>query len=248
MEKKSPFFNKLAMVVWIVLVVFLAIFLFPWRAVNWGTVSFGNERMVTVSGTSQKQVNNQIAGFSVGVTSVQDKKEAAVAEVNKKMEVAVTALKGFGVSSADIKTEGMSLFQTEVPVPGGQKPKPGQWRASNNVSVTLRDVNKASALADLLAKTGATNVYGPSFSTDNTTATEADLTASAMQNAREKATIIAKNSGASLGVVMSVVEGYSSGSIYPMMRAAGMGGGLSAVVEPGSTMVSKTLTVTFGLN
>ena len=247
MEKKSPFFNKLAMTVWIVLASFLGIFLFPWKVINWGTVNFGNDRTVTVTGTSQKQVSNQIASFSVGVTSVQDKKEMAVAEVNKKMDVVVTSLQSVGASSADIRSAGRSLFQMEIPVPGGQKSKPGQWRASNNVSVALRDVSKASALADLLAKTGATNVFGPSFSTDNTTATETDLTASAMQNAREKATIIAKNSGASLGVVMSVVEGYSSGSVYPMMRAAGLGGGPSAVVEPGSSTVSRTLTVTFRL-
>jgi len=57
---------------------------------------------------------------------------------------------------------------------------------------------------------------------------------------------MAVSSGASLGEVMSVVEGYNA-PIYPVYALGGRGGGGGAAVEPGSSTVAKTVTVTFRL-
>jgi len=45
---------------------------------------------------------------------------------------------------------------------------------------------------------------------------------------------------------MSVVEGYNA-PIYPVYALGGRGGGGGAAVEPGSSTVAKTVTVTFRL-
>jgi len=68
----------------------------------------------------------------------------------------------------------------------------------------------------------------------------------AMKNAKEKAEAVAKSSGRKLGKVLSVTEGGTSNA-YPVMYAAkdSMGGGAS--VEPGSSTVSKSVTVVFEL-
>src|SRR3989344_8474314 len=222
------------MSVWWVLILFLGIFVFPWRFIDWGSLMLTNERTITVTGTSEQQTKNQIAMFTAGVTSVKDKKEDAVSEVNAKMEEMVTALKNFGIATPDIKTQNASIYQMQETYyeDGRQKNRPGQWSVSNNVEIVLRDVDKASALSDLLAKSGANNVYGPTFSLDQTTGFE------------EK--IVAAASGACLGEVVNVVEGYNS-PIYPAYALGGRGGGGGAAVEPGSSTVSKTVTVTFRL-
>ncbi|MEK7064491.1 MAG: SIMPL domain-containing protein [Patescibacteria group bacterium] len=248
MGSNSPFFGKLAMTVWVTLLMFLGIFLFPWKAINWGTLKLATDRTITVTGTSEQQTKNQIAMFSAGVTSVKDKKEDAVSEVNTKMEEIVTALKNFGIATPDIKTQNASIYQTQETYyeDGRQKSRPGQWSVSNNIEIILRDVDKASALSDLLAKSGANNVYGPTFSLDQTTGFEEKLATAAIEDARKKAAAMAVSSGASLGEVINVVEGYNA-PIYPVYALGGRGGGGGAAVEPGSSTVAKTVTVTFRL-
>lgn len=216
--------------------------------INWGSLTLANERTITVTGTSEQQTKNQIATFTAGVTSVKDKKEDAVSEVNTKMAEIVTSVKNFGVAAEDIKTQNSSIYQMQETYyeDGRQKSRQGQWSVSNNIEIVLRDVDKASAFSDLLAKTGASNVYGPNFMMDQTSGFEESLTAAAIENAKEKAGAVAVSSGAVLGEIVSVVEGYNS-PIYPAYALGGRGGGGGAAVEPGSSTVAKTVTVIFRL-
>lgn len=248
MEAKTLFFNRLAMSVWWVLVLFLGIFVFPWQLINWGSLTLGNERTITVTGSSQQQTKNQIAMFTAGVTSVKDKKEDAVGEVNTKMDEMVTALKNFGIAKEDIKTQNSSIYQMQETFyeDGRQKSRPGQWSVSNSVEIVLRNVDKAQELSDLLAKSGANNIYGPTFSLDQTGDFEKNLAAAAIEDARKKAEAMAVSSGATLGEVVSVIEGYNA-PIYPAYALEGRGGGGGAAVEPGSSTVAKTVTVVFRL-
>jgi len=143
----------------------------------------------------------------------------------------------------------MSVYQRQETYydNGTPKSRPGQWDVNNTISVVLRDVDRAAAMADLLTKSGATNVYGPSFQLDTSKKATDALMADAIADAQVKAEAMAKASGTSLDRVISVTEGGSSNSIYPMYaKADGMGGG-GASVEPGSTNVSKTVTVVWSL-
>lgn len=248
MGNKSPFFGKLAVTVWMVLVSFLAIFLFPWKMISWGTLKLATDRTITVVGSAETKTKNQIASFNAGVSSTKDKKEDAVNEVNGKMDEIVKAVKAFGIKSEDIKTQNNSIYQMQEYYydNGVQKSRPGQWSVNNSVEIILREVDRASTLADLLSKSGANNVNGPSFMMDSTTTFEISLAAEAIADARKKAEAMASSSGAKLGEVVTVVEGSGTSPIFPMMRAA-TGGGGGAAVEPGSATVSKTVTVTFRL-
>jgi len=73
--------------------------------------------------------------------------------------------------------------------------------------------------------------------------TEKTLYESAMTDARERAELIASSSGRKLGKVINVVEG-GSNNYSPVYKAlsSGMGG---AELSPGTSTISKTLTVTF---
>lgn len=202
---------------------------------------------VTVQGEAKSLQKNQIATFSAGADAVNDKKETAVNEVNQKVTTIIQAAKDFGIDQQDIKTQSLSVYQSEeVYYEGGvQKSRKGQWRVSNTVEITLRDVSKASDLATILTNGGATNVYGPNFQMDNTNTAEKGLYDEAMKDAKEKAEIIAKSAGRKLGKVLTVNDGGTSvGAYYPMnAKMDGMGGG--SPVEGGSTTVSKTITVSF---
>ncbi len=209
------------------------------------------ESTISVTGEARSKQKNQLATFNAGVNLVKDKREDATNEMNSKMKALSESLKTFGIKSEDIKTTGLNFYQNPENAgtyPGA--PKPGSWNVSSNIEITLREVDRANALADLLSSSGANNVSGPNFMMDDTATRDAEkgLVDLAMTNAREKAEAMAKSSGRSLGRVVSVFEsGSSIGYPVPMMAKldSGMGGGAS--LEPGSASVYKNVSVVFEL-
>lgn len=224
----------------------VAVYLLP--KVDWGSLRWLPAETVTVSGEAKTTLKNQIASFSAGVDAVNDKKDVAVAEVNTKMEALIKAVTEFGIAKEDIQTQNLSYYQNEEMYwdNGVQKSRKGQWRVSNSVEITLREVDKANKLADLLAESGANNVYGPNFQFDDTSEAEKELFDQAIADAREKAEIIAKSSGRNLGKVISVAEGSGTSNVYPLYSRGAEGGG-GAPIEVGSGTVYKEVTVVFEL-
>lgn len=220
----------------------------PWKNINWGNINIKPVETVTVIGEAKSQIKSQVANFNAGVSAINDNKDVAVAEVNQKIDAIITAVKNFGIPAQDIKTQNLSVYQQEETyyAEGIQKQRPGQWRINNTIDITLRNIDQASALADLITKSGATNVYGPNFTVDNTTSAQNELLGEAMKDALSKAEIIARSGGKKVGGVVSVTEGTSAVGFFPMSASReGFGGG--APVQPGSQTVQKTVTVVYEL-
>jgi uncharacterized protein YggE len=234
----------------VLFLVFLLAYFFPWKNINWGTIKMSPAETVTVSGYADSQEGNQQASFTAGISSVNDDKQTAVDEANKIQSDIVAKVKAFGIADADIKTQAMSIYQNQDSVmqDGLSRLKPGQWSVSNTVEITLKDITKANDLANLLASTGANNVYGPNFTTGDSRVAQKALMSAAIADAKGKAEEAAKASGKQLGEILSVTEG-GANSAYPMPmydRAMGMGGG-GAGLEPGSSTVTQSVVVTFEL-
>lgn len=215
---------------------------------SWGRFELKPTRTVTVVGEAKSQEKSQIAIFSAGVNAYNDDKTAAVNEVNKKVEAIIEAVKEFGVTTEDIKTQSLNIYQNQDQYyeDGRQKYRPGQWNVGNTVEIKLRNVDRAATLASVLTKSGATNVYGPNFTFDDTSEQSTALLDAAFKNAETKAAKVAQSTGRTLGKVVSVVE--AGASQQPVMfKMEGGGGGGGGAVEPGSGTVSKSVTVTFEL-
>ncbi|MEK7577229.1 MAG: SIMPL domain-containing protein [Patescibacteria group bacterium] len=221
-------------------------FLLPWKMVSWGKIGLQPINTVTVVGEAKSQEKTQIAMFSAGVNAFGDDKQAAVNDVNKKVDAIIQAVKEFGVKADDIKTQSLNMYQNQEQYyeDGRQKTRAGQWNVSNTIEVKLTDVDRAAALASVLTKSGATNVNGPNFSFDDTTGASNDLFDQALKNAAEKAGIVAQSSARKLGKVVSVTEGYAPAQTFYRMEGGGGGGG---GIEPGSGTVNKTVTVMYEL-
>lgn len=240
----------------VLLVVGVFSLLFPWRMVNWGTVTSEQKNVVVVSGYADQSSVNQTATFSVGVSQYNSDKAKAVEMVNAEIASIIQKVKDFGIEEKDIKTQSMSIYQNQdgyTDESGVYRTRPGDWNASNtiDIKITFEDKERVTALTNLLATTGATNVWGPNFSVDNDASMETQkaLLDAAIKDAWDKANIIAQSSGRSIGKVVSVTEGYNSGGYYPMMDRAmssGMGGG-GGYVEPGTSNVTQNVTVVFEL-
>ncbi len=230
---------------WIVLIVLLLIFL---PKVNWGKISLLPVETVTVNGEAKSQQKNEIATFTAGVEVVSSVKEGAVTEVNGKIAELTKAIKDFGITEADIKTQNISIYQEEDSYWDGgvQKSRKGLWRVNNSIEIVLRDVTRVNDFADLLNKSAANNVYGPNFAMSDINEVEKSLYEGAMEDAKEKAATIARYSGRRIGKVISVNE-TSGGQVMPVYMKSVMLDSGGAGVEPGSSTVYKGLTVVFEL-
>lgn len=208
-----------------------------------GITSIGKSDYITVTGSAYGMSANEIATLNAGVTVINADKTQAVKLMNEKMDTIVAAIKKFGIPAEDIKTSNYSIYQDQTWDPSTSKTIFGDWRANTSIDITIREVDQASTLADLLSTLEVDNVYGPSFTTDNQDPNETKLLISAMANAEIKAEQIAKASGRSLGKMTSFIEG--SSSFVAPMYARGMGGGGGADLQPGSTEVGRMVTVTY---
>ncbi len=219
----------------------------PWREISWGRMTFDPPRTITVTGTAQREEANQLASFSAGVEATNLDKQIALTAVQEQMEKLISDLKTAGVPEADIKTQNVSVWQSQDPVPmnnGRTSTKPGEWRVNNTIDVTIRDVAMTEKVQQILNASGATNVYGPNYRADDSQ-TGDDLLAEAVEKARAKAEAIASARNMRLVKIISIVEGGTNGGMIPyaaMEKGAGGGGG---PVLPGTSTVGASATVVF---
>ena len=240
------YMKKNESIVGAVVVLFILVFLLPLLNINWGKINIGQDQGITVTGTAETKLKNQIASFTAGVNVNKANKDEAVKEVNEKMDKLISDVKAFGIKAEDIKTQGISISE-------GQRydTRLKEWYVGNSIEIILRDVDKTSELTDLLSKSGANNVYGPNLRLEENNDGEKVLYETALKDAREKAEAIAKAAGRKLGKVINVVDnGNSSDYARPWLSSSvakeGMSGaGVAASVEPGVSTVSKSMTVVF---
>ncbi len=236
--------KKIISIVVVSLIVLGVLWILPLDGLEWGSINLGVDRTISVTGTAQREEKNQLASFSAGVEAVNANKETAVSEVNQKMEEIITMLKDSGIAEADIQTQSMSVYQDQESYyeNGAQRYRPGQWRVSNTVEVTVREVDAVSQINDMLTKSGATNVYGPNYRTDDSQ-TGDDLLSLAVADAQQKAQALAKSQNLKLGKIQQITE-MGASNVYPIMYDRAMGGG-GGPAEAGTSTLSKTVSVTF---
>lgn len=248
--------KKILAVILLVLLVLLA--LGGWALYkNDFFANFGKTRTLTVSGYAFIQQGNRVANFSVFVAAKDANREKAVSLATNKVQAIVEEVKKFGIAEKDIKTHSMNVYRESLPYweDNVQKFKEGDWTANVLVDITLREVSRVEELASILAYLDISNMWGPTFSVDTQTQEEVkmELMNKAFDNAKERAERLAANMGLKLGRVLNVVEGYGIGVNYGyfyLMRYDHGGVGASGsgdYLQPGSSELSTTLTVTFEL-
>jgi len=189
----------------------------------------------SVVGSGTVYAKADIANINVGVKTGTKKTAAeATKEGTDKMNSIIVEIKKLKIEEKDIKTSDYNLN----PVYNWTQDK-GQELIGYEVSQTLvlkiRDLNK---IGDVIAKTteqGANQIGNISFTIDDEYALKNQARELAIQKAKEKAKMIADQSGMKLGEVKSVMES-SDPVIYPMYSNAKMdlavGAGREALSAP----------------
>lgn len=196
---------------------------------------------ITVSGSGSVRGTPDRADFSFGVETQGQTSAEALDANSAAVQKVIDALKGAGVANGDIQTQQVTVS----PRYGENGQKIVGYSATNSVNATIRDLAGAGAVVEAAVAAGANQVYGPTFSISDQTGLYGDALEKALEDARTKATRIAKAAGVGLGSIVSVVEGGQAGPPVPMAAAPAEA---SVPIEVGQQEIVATLTVTFAIS
>ena len=203
--------------------------------------------MVSVSGEATLSVAPDQAEIDGGVTSDGKTAREASEANNIAMGKVLLALKTAGIAEKDIQTSRLSLQPQNAPsrVAGGPIQIVG-YRASNRVTVRLREVTRVAGTIDTLVSAGANDIGGIGFSVSNASKLLDEARGQAVADARRKAEIYAKAAGVSLGEPLSISEGGSPGLMPLRKMAVGMAASPTPVAE-GEETLQVTVNVSWAI-
>jgi uncharacterized protein YggE len=201
---------------------------------------------VTASGTGESLAAPDMAEMYFGAGVLEDDAKAALAGASAIADAITTAVKDAGVPTDDIQTANVSVYP-EYTGGGDKAPTVTGYRASVQVRVKIRDLEKIGDVIGAASDAGANEIGGPTFMLDDDAAAQDAAIEDAIADARRRAETMAKAAGKSLGAIISVSEtGVSVPPIYLGERAA-LDSTFSVPIEPGQLNVTAGVTVVFEL-
>jgi uncharacterized protein len=198
---------------------------------------------LTVVGTGTVQGPPDIAYVSAGVQSrgatareAQDANTAAMGQV-------LARIKALGIAEQDIRTSGVNL----QPVYDRQPSQLSGYMASNQVTVTVRDVKRAGEVLDQAISSGANQSAGVRFGIQDEAPLRRQALDQAVKSARSTADAMAAAAGLRVtGIISMTDEG--GGAPQPYERAVPMAAAASPAdvpLQPGQLAVSARVRIVY---
>ena len=204
---------------------------------------------ISVSGEANVSVAPDLAQVEGGVTSEAKTAREASEANNAAMGKVLLALKGAGIDEKDYQTSRLSLQPQYAPAqPNRSTPQISGYRASNRITIKVRDITKVANVIDALVGAGANEIGGVNFIVTQASKALDDARTKAVADARRKAEIYAKAAGVTLGEPLSISEeGAAPPPVFRSKMAAPMAGNAPTPVAPGEEMLSVTVSVTWAI-
>jgi len=199
---------------------------------------------ISVTGEATVSVPPDLAEINGGVTSEAKTAREASEANNAAMGKVLQALKGAGIEEKDIQTARLSLQPQSAPNRSGPSAIAG-YRASNRVTIRVRDVTKVANAIDTLVGAGANEIGGINFVVSQASKLLDEARERAVADARRKAEIYAKAAGVTLGAPLSISEEGNSAPVPYRRMAAGMAA--SAPVAQGEETLAVTVSVSWAI-
>lgn len=238
-------------------VVFLAVFIlvsafniFPQNAID--------PPLITVTGQGEVRVPPDEVVFTLGIESVDKDILAARKKTDDSVREVLAIAKRNSVKPEDVQTSQISIqpkyntddmdFEQRRLV----KREFVGYQVSKTVAVILRDISRFDALLTDVLKAGVTRLSNLQFRDSQLRRHRDQARAMAMRAAQEKANLMAREIGQSIGPAYSITETsitpYSASNMS--QNVAGVGGSsdeANGAIAPGSISVTAQVTVKFRL-
>lgn len=198
---------------------------------------------ITVSAAGSVTLVPDVARVSVGVTVTKPTVKAARDAAGKSMSAIIASLRALGIDERDMKTVSIDLSPQYS---NSSTPKVVGYRMSEQLQITVRDLDKAGDVVDAATTRGATDVNGLWFEVDDPARAMDEARAAAIAKARTSAQAMASAAGVSLGAVVSISE---ASTAYPgPYYGAAMRDTAGTPVQPGTQDIQATVTVVFEID
>lgn len=205
---------------------------------------------ITVNGEGRISAAPDTLTLGVGVGLQRDGVARATDDAARLAAGIIEALTAAGVDESDIQTSHYSIQ------PVYDRHRDGQrligYRVSNQLQVTIRQLDRAGPVIDAAIGAGGNDVVvtGVAFSLEDDDAVVRDARRAAWSDAHRKADQLAELAGLTLGSATSITESFSPPA--PIQRyqaglAMAESAGAGTPIQPGELETVITIEVTFGL-
>ncbi len=202
-------------------------------------------RRMTVNGQGEASAEPDMATLSIGVEVQAKTPGKALSDNAERMTAVMARLKDAGIAEKDLRTRQLGVWP--VYSERNQPERIAGYRASNQLSVIIRSIDRLGDVLDQAVADGANRVNGPSFSIADPEPLLAEARDAAVKDAIAKAERYAAAAGVALGEVLSIDEaGGGAPILHRQMRAEAMAA--STPIAPGESSVSASVTITFAID
>lgn len=179
--------------------------------------SFADDKrssVISLTGTGSISIAPDMAIVSFGVVKEAKTARAALDENNKAMAAILKAMEENGIEKKDLQTSGFNI-QPKYFYPkrksNGEQPTPKitGYSVSNNLTIRIREIDKAGAILDLSVTLGINSGGNIQFTNSDTTAVLKEARIKAVKDALEKAQTLAQAAGVELGDILNISENAS---------------------------------------
>ncbi|MFC1976150.1 SIMPL domain-containing protein [Chloroflexota bacterium] len=206
-------------------------------------------RTITVVGEGEVSAPPDIAQVHIGVQVSDLDPKVTTEKAAQDMNALLAALKGKGIAEKDIQTSYYTVYVDRPYSPQGPTDE-AMIQVSNNVQVTIRDLDKVTDILSVAIEAGANNINSVDFRLADTSKLQSEARAKAVENAQAKAQELAELNGIAVGEVVSVSEVIDNGAYFISKQsyaAAGLGGGGAGPISPGDVSVTSQLQITYAI-
>lgn len=174
-----------------------------------GTDYYVPPTTIFVSGQGRVKIEPDTASVTVGVDVLEDDLAEAQDAATAQATAIIDAVRAGGVAEDDIQTANYSVnIIRDYDNQGNPGPITG-YQVSNQVNVTVRDLDALGDILDDVVAAGANNIYGIAFSVEDTVAAASQARAQAMEDANRKAAELAGLAGLTITRASSISESYA---------------------------------------
>lgn len=208
-------------------------------------------RTIDVNGKGTVTAIPDIADVTTGVTNRADSARQALDANNAAMARLLKALKKAGINEADIRTSGFTVspyYEIIKSLSSSGKRRVAGYRATNQVTVTVRDLKKVGRVIDDVVTAGSNQVRGIQFRVSEPVRLLDGARKKAFADAKRRAELYADAADADLGKVIHIQESSARFPQPRLLATSAMRESRDVPVSPGSQKLSVNVSVKFELD
>lgn len=209
---------------------------------------------IAVSGMAEQEVAPDMAYIDVGINVRADDAETARTQEAQIASQIRRALLGLAITDNDLKNTSYYLYQ-EYKVDRSGVRTADKYVLDSSIKVTVKDLDKLSQVIDNVVEAGATNISNITYALSTQNIIQRQLLATAVENARDKAAVVANAGSRTLGNMLSAdINSFDGGTIvaYGANKLRSTTNlaedGVATKLSPGKIKLNARVQVVFSLN